>query len=157
MTKGERKAAATGLFSAADNLESAEAQDALRTFFINLLQGKIEGLSTAEFERQTGLKLRTEAGNVRDQLPDIQQFLNRLLSLTIDMQDKVFDAFQEIHEARIEQAIADGTLDQGVENYRADKMSKANSRSPTPIRAGHRPNTSNSRSRTRRSPPPGTR
>lgn len=125
LTKGERKAGSTGLFTAADNLESTEAQDALRTFFINLSRGNIEGISLADFERQTGLKIRTDQGNVRQQLPDIRQFLNRLLSLNIEMQNRVFDAFQAIHEEKVAQAIVDGTIDQGVENYKADHIHKA--------------------------------
>ena len=119
---GERKAGSAGLFSAADNLESEQATDALNTFFSDLVRGRLPGISLTEFEEQTGLSLRTQQGAVRSDLPDIRQFLNRLLNLKIDFQNQVFDAFQAIHQEKVEQAEAEGRLDVGVENYKADEV-----------------------------------
>jgi predicted RNA methylase len=122
LTKGERKAGSTGIFSAADNLESIEAHEAMRTFFSELARNQIEDLDVATFQKQTGLKLVDEQGNLLQTLPPIRQFLNRLLSLNIDYQNKVFDEFESRLQHKVEQAIAEGTLDQGIENYRADKI-----------------------------------
>lgn len=119
---GERKAGSAGLFSAADNLESEQATDALHTFFADLVQGRLHEISLTEFERQTGLSLTTPQGALRSDLPDIRQFLNRLLNLKIDFQNQVFDAFQTIHREKVDQAEAEGRLDVGVQNYPADEV-----------------------------------
>jgi predicted RNA methylase len=125
LTRGERKAGSAGLFTAADNLESQEARDALRVFFRDLVNEDVQGLDTKTFEAQTGLKLTDDQGNLlRDNLPTIRQFLNRLLAMKIDDQNRVFNAFEERLIDRVHQAITAGTLDRGVEVYRADKVEK---------------------------------
>ncbi|MBK8200428.1 MAG: strawberry notch family protein [Acidobacteria bacterium] len=93
LTKGQRQTGDQGIFSAADNLESTEAADALVQFFRDLETHRIDGVEIDEFEKQTGLKLRNDQGNLTANLPQITQFLNRILSLKIDMQAKVFSAF----------------------------------------------------------------
>ena len=124
LTRGERKAGESGIFTAADNLESHEAKDALRVFWRDLANGDIENISLAEFEDQTGLVLRDRTGNLRQTLPPIRQFLNRLLSLNVDMQNDVFEAYEERLISKVEQAIENGTLDQGMETYKADNIEK---------------------------------
>lgn len=52
--------------------------------------GKVEGCSLERFEDATGLKL-TDINGLRDDLPPITSFLNRLLALTIDLQNILFD------------------------------------------------------------------
>jgi hypothetical protein len=52
-------------------------------------------------------------------LPPITTFLNRLLALTIDLQNILFTAFEQLLTARIEGAIASGTYDVGLETLRA--------------------------------------
>ncbi|HEX7007384.1 MAG TPA: strawberry notch family protein [Alphaproteobacteria bacterium] len=129
LTKGQRQAADQGVFSARDNLESTEARDALRQFYHALARGGIPGVSVAEFQEQTGLSLfDKDGGGLRQQLPPIEQFLNRLLSLKIDMQAKVFDAFEEILNDIIEAKRQAGTLDIGLETIRADKVEKVSER-----------------------------
>ena len=124
LTRGERKAGSAGLFTAADNLESQESKDALVVFFHDLARGNIEGLDLATFENETGLKLRDKQGNLKQNLPPINQFLNRLLSLKFDRQNQVFEAFEERLKSRVQQAIESGTLDQGMERFPADKVEK---------------------------------
>ncbi|HUV62923.1 MAG TPA: strawberry notch family protein, partial [Sedimentisphaerales bacterium] len=125
LTRGERKAGSAGLFTAADNLESQEARDALRVFFRDLVHGDIEDLDTKTFETQTGLKITDERGNLlMDNRPTIQQFLNRLLAMRIVDQNRAFSAFEQRLVDRVHQAMTAGTLDQGMEVYRADKVEK---------------------------------
>ncbi len=50
--------------------------------------------STA-FEDATGLRL-TDEGGLRDELPPITTFLNRLLALTIELQNILFTAFEQL-------------------------------------------------------------
>jgi hypothetical protein len=129
LTKGQRQAGDQGIFSARDNLESTEAVQALRQFYNDLLRDNIKGITVDEFEKQTGLSLRNkdEEGRVlgaKEDVPPITQFLNRLLSLKIEMQNRVFDAFSERLDRVIEARQQAGLLDVGLETVRADKIVK---------------------------------
>ena len=114
----------TALFRASDNLESLYAKSALRQFYIALWRGRIEGWSLADFEEATGLKLVYE-GNLKEDLPPMPQFLNRLLALPIDEQNQLFGALETRIEANIEVAIEAGTFERGVETIVADSLSVA--------------------------------
>ena len=123
LTKGQRQAQ-QGLFTAADNLESEYARGALYQLYRDIHFGKVPGLSLEDFEKQTGLKLLDKEGNLKEELPPVTQFLNRLLSLQIEKQNALFDAYATRIEAKIRKAMLDGTFDLGVETIRADKASK---------------------------------
>ena len=114
----------TALFRASDNLESLYAKSALRQFYIALWRGHIEDWSLADFEEATGLKLTYE-GNLKEDLPPMPQFLNRLLALPIDEQNVLFAALETRIEANIEHAVEAGTYHAGVETIAADSLSVA--------------------------------
>ena len=114
----------TALFRASDNLESLYAKSALRQFYIALWRGHIEGWSLKDFEEATGLKLVYE-GNLKEDLPPMPQFLNRLLALPIDEQNQLFGALETRIEANIEIAIEAGTFERGVETIVADSLAVA--------------------------------
>ncbi len=114
----------TALFRASDNLESLYAKSALRQFYIALSHGHIEDWSLKDFEEATGLKLTWE-GNLKEDLPPMPQFLNRLLALPIDEQNQLFGALETRTEANIEIAIESGTFERGVETIVADSLSVA--------------------------------
>ncbi|MGH7108343.1 MAG: strawberry notch C-terminal domain-containing protein, partial [Acetobacteraceae bacterium] len=84
-----------------------------------------EGCSLLEFEEATGLDLTGEDGSLKEELPPITQFLNRILALRISLQNRLFAVFEELLEARIEAAIAAGTCDVGVETLTAESFSVA--------------------------------
>ena len=63
-----------------------------------------------------------DANGIKDELPPITTFLNRLLALTIDLQNILFTAFEQLLTARIEGAIASGTYDVGLETLRAESF-----------------------------------
>ncbi|WP_331375356.1 strawberry notch-like NTP hydrolase domain-containing protein [Sinorhizobium chiapasense] len=123
ITRGQRQTGGQGMFRAEDNLESQYARDALRQFYNLLHLGQIEGCSLSLFETITGLSLTSEEGGLKDDLPPIHTFLNRMLALTIDMQNRLFEAFEQLLTARIEGAIAAGVYDLGLETIAADMMS----------------------------------
>ena len=79
------------------------------------------GCSLGAFEDATGLSL-TDDNGLKDDLPPITTFLNRLLALTIHMQGILFTAFEELLEQRIEGAIAAGVYDLGLETLRAESF-----------------------------------
>lgn len=74
-----------------------------------LLPGKVEGCSLGRFEDATGLSLTTRDGAMKEELPPITQFLNRVLALPINLQNLLFDVFDGLLNARIEGAVAAGT------------------------------------------------
>ena len=128
ITRGQRQTGGQGLFRADDNLESVYAKAALRQFYQLLHAGKIEGCSLTAFQDTTGLDLCDEDGSLREELPPITQFLNRVLALRIAMQNLLFAAFEQLLEARIEGAVAAGTYDIGVETLTAESFRVAESR-----------------------------
>ena len=121
ITRGQRQTGGQGLFRPEDNLESHYGRDALRQLYMLLVRGKVEGCSLQTFEDATGLKLM-DANGIKDELPPITTFLNRLLALTIDLQNVLFTAFEQLLTARIEGAIASGTYDVGLETLRAESF-----------------------------------
>ena len=122
ITKGQRQTGGQGLFRADDNLESPYARDALRQFYALLHTGKIECCSLQAFQDATGLKLTDADGTLREELPPITTFLNRMLALTIAMQNDLFEVFEQLLTARIEGAIAAGIYDRGLETLDADSL-----------------------------------
>jgi hypothetical protein len=122
ITKGQRQTGGQGLFRADDNLESVHARAALRQFYAHLYNGKVGGCSLQAFQDATGLSLADGDGTLKEELPPITTFLNRLLALTIAMQNLLFEAFEEILRGKIEGAIASGSYDAGVETIRAASM-----------------------------------
>jgi hypothetical protein len=121
ITRGQRQTGGQGLFRPEDNLESPYARDALRQIYLLIVRGKIEGCSLQRFEAATGLKLMDSNG-IKDDLPPITTFLNRLLALTIELQGILFSAFEQLLEARIDGAMASGTYDIGLETLRAESF-----------------------------------
>ena len=121
ITRGQRQTGGQGLFRPEDNLESLYARDALRQLYLLIVRGKIEGCSLQRFETATGLKL-VDSNGIKDDLPPITTFLNRLLALTIEMQGILFTAFEQLLEARIDGAMASGTYDLGLETLRAESF-----------------------------------
>jgi hypothetical protein len=122
ITRGQRQTGGQGLFRADDNLESPYAKAALRQFYQLLYAGKIAGCSLGEFQDATGLDLVDQDGSLKEELPPITQFLNRILALRIAMQNLLFAAFEQLLDARIEAALAAGTYDIGVETLTAESF-----------------------------------
>ena len=122
ITRGQRQTGGQGLFRAEDNLEGEHARAALRQFYQALFAGRVEGCSLARFEEATGLHLADWDGSLREELPPITTFLNRLLALPIALQNGLFGAFEDLLSARIEAAVAAGTYDRGVETIAAESL-----------------------------------
>jgi predicted RNA methylase len=121
ITRGQRQTGGQGLFRPEDNLESHYARDALRQLYLLLVRGKVDGCSLQMFEDATGLSLMDSTG-MKDELPPITTFLNRLLALTIELQGVLFTAFEQLLNAKIEGAIASGSYDVGLETLQAESF-----------------------------------
>jgi len=122
ITRGQRQTGGQGLFRADDNLESVYGRAALRQLYCLLYAGKVEGCSLTAFEAATGLSLTDRDGSLREDLPPITTFLNRLLALTIELQNTLFAVFEQLLTARIEGAVAAGIYDHGVETVTAESL-----------------------------------
>src|ERR1700689_3636729 len=122
ITKGQRQTGGQGLFRADDNLESVHGCAALRQLYVLIYSGKVENCSLQTFEAATGLRLTDQDGTLREDLPAITIFLNRLLALTIALQNTLFEVFEDLLRTRIEGAIASGTYDLGVETVTAESL-----------------------------------
>jgi len=121
ITRGQRQTGGQGLFRPEDNLESSYARDALRQLYLLIVRGKVEGCSLERFESATGLKLMDTNG-IKDELPPITTFLNRLLALTIELQGILFTAFEQLLDAKVAGAIASGVYDIGLETLTAESF-----------------------------------
>ncbi|HUY04958.1 MAG TPA: strawberry notch family protein, partial [Rhodocyclaceae bacterium] len=122
ITRGQRQTGGQGLFRPEDNLESPYARAALRQLYLLLYVGKLEGCSLQRFEAATGLSLTDRDGSLKEDLPPISQFLNRLLALAIALQNTLFEAFEKLLRAKIEGAIASGLYDRGLETIMAESL-----------------------------------
>jgi antirestriction protein ArdC/phage/plasmid primase-like uncharacterized protein len=125
LTRGQRQATGQGMFTAADNLESEYAKVALVNFFTDLHRNTT-GLDFHKVAREMGLSLVDENGAFSEsKIPDIPQFLNRLLSLKTDQQNAVFDAFETRLVEAVEYAKQNGLFDAGLQTFRAQSIRKS--------------------------------
>ena len=122
ITRGQRQTGGQGLFRPEDNLESAYARAALRQFYERLHGGRIKACSVNKFEVATGLDLRGSDGTLKDELPPIPTFLNRILALRIELQNRLFEEFEVLLDAAIQGAINSGSYDCGVEVLSAESF-----------------------------------
>jgi len=122
LTRGQRQTGGQGLFDPRDNLESDYAKESLETWFRLLADGKLRSTTLDQFQKLTGLELEGEGGGLKEDLPPIQRWLNRILALRIALQNAIFDEYLGLIEARIEAAREAGTLDLGVESISAERI-----------------------------------
>lgn len=117
LTKGQRQAG-SGVFSEKDNLENPIAMDALSVYYKSVDKSVLKKLGLYD-------KIYDENGRVNESAEDLRnvsKFLNRILSLEVDEQNEVFQGFYDTFERMLDNAIANGTVDMGLENYRAEKI-----------------------------------
>jgi hypothetical protein len=122
MTKGQRDTANQGLFSEKDNLDSKYAQQAVVQLFSDTQRGQLQGLTYNELLINTGLddKVDPNTGMLGEKsIPETSQFLNRMLSMPLHIQETVFEAFISRMEEKIDVAIQRGELDAGLETVKA--------------------------------------
>ena len=128
MTKGQRQAGGQGMFSASDNLENSFASDVLAVFYKDLLANRVDGIENGlAIVEKLGLKdkILDEYSRINPNAPELREvnkFLNRILSLESTEQNIVFEGYSQRLQEATEKAMADGTLDKGLENYKADKI-----------------------------------
>ena len=127
LTKGQRQAGSQGMFSEDDNLENTFSATVLKSYITALAKGGINDITNGkEIISKLGLNVYSSDGSINqnsDDLTSINKFLNRILSLEYDEQNEVFDEFDSQLKMAMAEAEQNGTLDKGMENYKADKVS----------------------------------
>lgn len=123
LTTGERRGAQRGLFSEADNLENQYAEHGLESLIRASFGGHEPALPWDWLVERLGFdNMINAAGQLNTgSLPDVPQFLNRLLMLEFDDQNKVFNAFYSRMTAGIERAKENGFYDPGLQTLHTPK------------------------------------
>ncbi|MGD9810682.1 MAG: strawberry notch-like NTP hydrolase domain-containing protein [Sphingobium sp.] len=121
LTRGQRQTGGQGMFDAADNLESIYAKHALHDWYGLLATGKLKSTTLGEFQTMSGLELTDQDGILREDLPPIQRWLNRILAMKIAVQNAIFDEFLTLVETRVAAAKEAGTFDIGVETIAVER------------------------------------
>ena len=135
LTKGQRETASQGLLSADFNLETPLAAGSIFSWFQDLHLGVgtaamrddagTPRVTLAMIDEEMGIRVESQDGElVVSQIPPVPKFLNRLLSLTTEKMDVVFDSWYAYLELATEAAQQAGTLDMGVETLRALEVAK---------------------------------
>jgi P-loop containing NTP hydrolase pore-1/C-terminal domain on Strawberry notch homologue len=119
LTKGQRQTGGQNMFDAdVANLTSAYAKAALADFCKAMTIFGIGDISCADFERSTGLSLTNSEGDLKE-IP-INTFLNRLLALSIDNQNLLFEDFEQRLHLKVRQAKEAGHYETGLETLKSD-------------------------------------
>ena len=95
----------------------------------------MEFASLKDFEEATGLSLTAQGGAMREELPPITTFLNRLLALRIALQNRYFELFEELLNIRVEAAIAAGIYDKALKPSAPKALSSPTATCCTNMRA----------------------
>ena len=122
ITRGQRQTGGQGLFRADDNLDLSMHERRCASSISSYTAARSTAALFRPFEDATGLRLTDGDGSLREDLPPITTFLNRLLALTIDLQNTLFSVFEDRLRSKIEGAIASGIYDVGVETIIAESL-----------------------------------
>lgn len=117
LTKGQRNTG-SGMFGEKDNLENPIAQDALEQYYRVMPVDSVKKLGLYDKLYNEFGVYQPDQGTARD----IGRFLNRILALEVEEQNRVFQGFYDTFDRMMDAAISDGTVDMGLENYAADKI-----------------------------------
>ena len=128
LTSGERRTAGQGLFSTRDNIDSTYGNRGLTRFIHELFRGDVEGMA---FDTVMGERLGFDLSRLVDEedgslneenLPNVGQFMNRILALPLDEQSSLFEAFLERMDAIIAWEKEHDLYDPGTQTYKADRV-----------------------------------
>lgn len=123
LTSGERRATGQGLFGEHDNLENKYASQALERMVSASFQGQLQDVPWELLSDKMGFDnlVNAATGQLLFEKVNVPQFLNRLLTLEITDQNKVFSAFHGRMVRLIEDAKAAGHYDSGLQQLHVNK------------------------------------
>jgi hypothetical protein len=126
-TRGQRDAAGTGLFSAADNLETSYGTDAVRATLMRISSNNCTEIPYETWLAETNFGLQDDRdGAAKADIADIpvSRFLNKMLASRLRFQHILMDVLLRQLEATVEAAKAAGTFDVGIETLRALRITR---------------------------------
>lgn len=122
LTKGERQSLSSDLFRPED-VTDAYGKAALARLYREIQSGRLsgEGLGLRTLERMGVLD--KEKAAVRDSYAsNVEHFLNRIMVLHVESQNRIFELFYERYLAAVEAAKRQSAFDFGVEEIRAHNL-----------------------------------
>jgi hypothetical protein len=122
LTKGERQSLSSDLFRPED-VTDAYGKAALSRLYREIQTGRLndEGLSLSTLERMGVLDKEKNA--VRENYAsNVEHFLNRIMVLHVESQNRIFELFHERYVASVEAAKRQSAFDFGVEEIRAHNL-----------------------------------
>ena len=137
LTAGDRSSAGSGVFSEEDNLENRYALNSVHDLMESIYKSDRErfndvsrqlGYVKPKMDKRTGdisyvnTLIDPEDNTLDLETLDVTTFLNRILNLRVDNQNRLFDDFMEIMRENIELAKENGTFDPGLEKLQGHKI-----------------------------------
>ena len=122
LTKGERQSLSSDLFRPED-VTDAYGKAALSRLYREIQTGRLsdEGLGLRTLERMGVLDKEKNA--VRDNYAsNVEHFLNRIMVLHVESQNRIFELFHERYVSAVEAAKRQSAFDFGVEEIRAHNL-----------------------------------
>lgn len=124
LTKGQRQTGTQGFFQEEDNIEGHYANVAIKSLMRDLFMGQVPGQNwqslAVEKMAFDNLVDPRDGKLIEEKLPEVSQFLNRILALEYEEQNATFDLFAQRMRRAIDKAKQNGEFDTGLENYKAD-------------------------------------
>ena len=122
LTKGERQSLSSDLFRPED-VTDAYGKAALARLYREIQSGRLnnEGLGLSTLERMGVLDKEKNA--VRENyVSNVEHFLNRIMVLNVETQNRIFELFHERYVTAVEAAKRQSAFDFGVEEIRAHNL-----------------------------------
>jgi hypothetical protein len=127
-TRGQRDAAGTGLFTAADNLETEYTYIAITTLIRQIAANKCDLIPYELWLEYTNFDLQDDRdGRPKTVNVPVSRFLNKMLASPLFFQRNMMDLLIEQLEITLEAAKTAGTFDNGIETLDALAIARAKS------------------------------
>ena len=122
LTKGERQSLSSDLFRPED-VTDAYGKAALSRLYREIQTGRLsdEGLGLSTLERM-GVLDKEKAAVRENYASNVEHFLNRIMVLHVESQNRIFELFHERYVAAVEAAKRQSAFDFGVEEIRAHNL-----------------------------------
>ena len=122
LTKGERHSLSSDLFRPED-VTVAYGKAAWARLYRAIQSGRLsdEGLGMVTLERM-GVLDKEKAAVRESYVSNVEQFLNRIMVLHVETQNRIFELFHERYVAAVEAAKRQSAFDFGVEEIRAHNL-----------------------------------
>ena len=122
LTKGERHSLASDLFRPED-VTDAYGKAALARLYREIQTGRLsdEGLGLTTLERM-GVLDKEKAAVRENYVSNVEHFLNRIMVLHVESQNRIFELFHERYVAAVEAAKRQSAFDFGVEEIHAHNL-----------------------------------